>query len=104
MDNEFLRVEVNPPVQLNKDDGWINISIRFSGYIGYHSVGQTLANRINTNVCPRSGNKNFVANYKDLFKSSMADSMGIVDIKRPDGDNLADKYGMIEKLEFEFDF
>ncbi|XP_035716062.1 kelch-like protein 24 [Folsomia candida] len=98
-DNEYFRIDVDPPVQLNVDDGWVKITISFSGQIRYHFINHPSYSNANATIINLSCM--MVGNYEDLFSSSVVDSMGIVDIKRPEGDNLSVKSGLIENLEFE---
>lgn len=103
--DEYLRIDITPPLQLNVNDGWVKVTIRFSGVIGYRHFNESMASRVNVNltqsIFPANGYNRVVANYEDCFKLSMVNSVDFVDIKRADWDNLWEKFGLIEKLVFE---
>ncbi|XP_021966440.1 kelch-like protein 41a [Folsomia candida] len=105
--NAYLRLSVNPPCRLNVLDGWIEVTIGFTGQLGFHQAGCTVANRQNQKLSQQlfsaNGYNRVITNYAGLpndpnMEGSSAE--GVIDIKRVDGDGLSVNYGLIEKLEF----
>ncbi|XP_035702418.1 kelch-like protein 24 [Folsomia candida] len=101
----YLRISLNPPCEINVANGWLRVTITFSGDVGYHGLSETVANKQNMNVqdlFPANGHTRVITNYTDLFKDPAVgkNTAGIV-IKRCKGDQLGVNHGFIEKLEFE---